>query len=361
MKYLTISNIRTLFIHLLFWVAVWFLYYYFFSYNSDDRGSVVWFSTLLVPLTASVTYFSIYFLIPEYLLLKRYGKFFLYLFYLLVFSSYIIVLIIYGSLLILKDFNASSIPPMIKNFMFILVLVYMVVGIVSTVSILNHNFKTDARNRDLQNKILAAQLQVKEQELQYLKMQIHPHFLFNTLNTVYGLALKRSHSTPDVIMKLSNLLDYILYQVSKPRVSLLDEVNHIREYVDLERIRFRDTLRVSFNDDIEDGNLEIAPMLLLPFVENAFKHGTSRDGFLMVEISISVKEGFLNFIIRNSISERHNIGKSTTPGIGLQNIKKRLDMNYAGSYQLESKADDKWYTVNLGLNFLNIEQDAANN
>jgi sensor histidine kinase YesM len=360
MKYLTIPNIRTVFIHLLFWVAVWFLYYYFFSYNSDDGGSVVWFSTLLVPLTAFVTYISIYFLIPEYLLLKRYGKFFLYLFYLLVFSSYVIVLIIYGSLLILRDFNASSIPPMIKNFMFILVLVYMVVGIVSTVSILNHNFKTDARNRDLQNKILAAQLQVKEQELQYLKMQIHPHFLFNTLNTVYGLALKRSESTPDVIMKLSNLLDYILYQVSKPRVPLLDEVNHIREYVDLERIRFRDTLRVSFNSDIEDGNLVIAPMLLLPFVENAFKHGSPRDGFLMVEMSIRVRDGVLDFNIRNSISGRQQAEKKGTPGIGLQNIRKRLDMNYTGGYRLDSKADNGWYTVNLGLNVISVEQDEAN-
>jgi sensor histidine kinase YesM len=236
----------------------------------------------------------------------------------------------------------------------------MVVGIVSTVSILNHNFKTDARNRDLQNKILAAQLQVKEQELQYLKMQIHPHFLFNTLNTVYGLALKRSESTPDVIMKLSNLLDYILYQVSKPRVPLLDEVNHIREYVDLERIRFRDTLRVSFNSDIEDGNLVIAPMLLLPFVENAFKHGSPRDGFLMVEMSIRVRDGVLDFNIRNSISGRQQAEKKGTPGIGLQNIRKRLDMNYTGGYRLDSKADNGWYTVNLGLNVISVEQDEAN-
>ncbi|MFN2379182.1 MAG: sensor histidine kinase [Bacteroidales bacterium] len=360
MNYLTFRNIRTVLIHLLFWVAVWFLYYYFFSYNSDDRGSVVWFSTLLVPLTASVTYFSVYFLIPGYLLLKRYGRFFLYLFYLLVFSSYVIVLIIYGSLLILRDFDASSIPPMIKNFMFILVLVYMVVGIVSTVSILNHNFKTDARNRDLQNRILAAQLQVKEQELQYLKMQIHPHFLFNTLNTVYGLALKGSHDTPDVIIKLSNLLDYILYQVSKPRVPLSDEVNHIREYVDLEQIRFRDSLKVGFIAETEGENLEIAPMLLLPFVENAFKHGSPHDGFLMVDISIIVKEGVLNFHIRNSITGKQSANRRGTPGIGLQNIGKRLDMNYAGSYQLESGADDKWYTVNLILDILNIQQNESN-
>ncbi len=109
-------------------------------------------------------------------------------------------------------------PPMSKNFLFILILVYLIVGVVSFVSILNHSFETASKNRELQNKILNAQLQFKEQELLYLKRQIHPHFLFNTLNTIYGLALKQSKHTPDIIMKLSNLLDYILYQVNKPKV-----------------------------------------------------------------------------------------------------------------------------------------------
>jgi len=132
-------------------------------------------------------------------------------------------------------------PPMSQNYIFILILVYLIVGIISFMSLLSHNFKTLSKNKELENKILETQLQLKDQELQYLKKQIHPHFLFNTLNTIYGFALKQSKNTPDIILKLSNLLDYILYQVNKPKVSLKEEILHVKEYIDLEKIRFQDT------------------------------------------------------------------------------------------------------------------------
>ncbi len=220
---------RTIVLHLLFWVGVWFFFYYFFSYNSSDKTYITWFSSLLLPLTMLVTYFMVYYLIPKYLLTKKYLLFALYGFYTLVFSSYIIVLVLYGCLIALLQFNISLMPPMSKNFLFILILVYLIVGVVSFITLLNKNFKTISRNKELENKILNTQLQLKEQELHYLKMQIHPHFLFNTLNTIYGFAIKQSKQTPDIILKLSNLLDYILYHVSKPRVSLKEEVMHIKE------------------------------------------------------------------------------------------------------------------------------------
>ncbi|MGW8316671.1 MAG: sensor histidine kinase [Bacteroidales bacterium] len=239
-------TVPTLLLHLLFWTGVWFLFFYFFNYNSTDRGYVIWFSSLLMPLTAAITYFTVYFLIPRYLFRKDYRRFLLFSFYMASASAYFIVLMIYGILIFYKKFDASQIPPMVKNFFTILILVYLVVGLVSFVTMLNRSFDIEKRNRDLRNKMLAAQLQMKEQELLYLKKQIHPHFLFNTINTIYGFALKQSPRTPDIILKLSNLLDYILYQVDKPMVPLTEEVLHIREYIELEQIRFRDTLNVDF-------------------------------------------------------------------------------------------------------------------
>ncbi len=299
----------------------------------------------------AITYFAVYFLLPHYLLKGKYGEFLLYTFYTLIASSYFIVLIIYGILIFVKKWDASNIPPMIKNFFFILILVYLTVGILSFIQILNHNFNTAKKNKELQNKILNTQLQIKEQELKYLKMQIHPHFLFNTLNTIYGFAIKQSAHTPDLILKLSNLLDYILYQVNQPRVPLKEEVMHIKEYIDLERIRFQDTLKVRFaSDDIEDG-IMIAPMLLIPFVENAFKHGSITDGFLQIDVEIKVIDDRLEFAISNTVNdEEPGNGEN---GIGLNNIKKRMDIHYRDNYKLHTEISGSRYTVNLQIFHLN--------
>lgn len=351
MKLLQKVKIKLILLHILFWIAVWFFFVYFFSFNTDDTTYIKWLSSLLLPLTIMVTYFVVYFLIPKYLLTKNYFQFALYSFYTLVFSSYLIVLIIYGCLIFLLSFNISIMPPMSKNFVFVLILVYLVVGIVSFISLLNQNFKTSSRNKELQNKILATQLQLKEQELHYLKMQIHPHFLFNTLNTIYGFALKQSKQTPEIILMLSNLLDYILYQINKPKVSLKEEVLHIKEYIELEKIRFQDTLKVLFSANKIDEKIEIAPMLLIPFIENAFKHGNIIDGFLTIEINVTVIENRLEFSIRNSVLNDNT--KTKNHGIGLENIRKRLDLHYSNSYKLKIENKDDWYSVNLSIFNLN--------
>lgn len=345
------GTIWKIILHVLFWITVWFFFYYFFSYNSTDRGYVIWFSSLLLPITIAVTYFSIYYLIPKLLFPKKYIRLALYSFYTLVASSYFIVLIIYGCLIIYKKFDAANIPPMVKNFFFILILVYLVVGLVSLITILNRSFKTEKRNKDLQNKILSAQLQFKEQELNYLKKQIHPHFLFNTLNTIYGLALKQSKHTPEIILKLSNLLDYILYQVEKPRVSLREEVLHIKEYIELEKIRFQDTLTVEFNASDIHEEIQIAPMLLIPFVENAFKHGHMAEGYLRIRIDIMVENLMLDFNIRNSVAAQKT--DESDNGIGLENFRKRLDLNYKDNYRLEKSITDGWYIASLNIPDLN--------
>lgn len=245
---------------------------------------------------------------------------------------------------------------MSKNFFFILILVYLVVGVVNFISLLNNNFKTISRNKELQNKILNTQLQLREQELNYLKHQIHPHFLFNTLNTIYGFALKQSVQTPEIILKLSNLLDYILYQVNKPKVSLKEEVLHIKEYVELEKIRFQDTLKVIFvSSDISD-SIQIAPMLLIPFVENAFKHGNIINGFLSIEINVKVIESQLDFSVSNTMLKENQ--QKNINGIGLENIQKRLELNYPDNSNLINNTENDRYVVKLSIFNLNAIQNA---
>ncbi len=347
-KFPGIKILGTIVSHFVFWFIVWLFYRYFFSYNSGNPAYVTWFSTLLLPLTIGVTYFMVYNLIPRYLLKKEYYKFGLYSFYLFVFTSYFIALIIYGCLVFILDMEIDRMPPMSKNFLFILILIFMVVGMVSTITILSHNSHIISRNKELQNKILAAQLELKEQELQYLKSQIHPHFLFNTLNTIYGLAIAQSKQTPELILRLSNLLDYILYQVNKPRVRLCEEVQHITEYLELEKVRFNDTLKVSFKKDHISEDIEIAPMLLIPLVENAFKHGSPVKGILTVDMILGIEDHKLTYTVRNSYRGTEN----STGGLGLENIHKRLDLHYPGNYLLVIDPGMDIFSVTLTINDL---------
>lgn len=303
-----------------------------------------------MPVTILISYFFIYYLIPEYLKAKKYGLFILYSSYTFILSVFAIIISILYGLLYTEELKPENTSPLTKTLPFIILGVFFVVLIMITLHLTLLNYKSIVNNENLSNKILNAQLQLKEQELKLLKMQIHPHFLFNALNTIYGLALKSSENTPEIILKLSNLLDYILYQVNKPKVRLIDEVTHIREYMELEKIRFRDTLEVVFKADQIVEDVEIAPMILIPFVENAFKHGQSNQGIFKIFINITFIEGTLNFGIKNTVDPK--IPEQHTEGIGLINIQKRLSILYKDNYTLHMDRTLEWYTVNLTINQL---------
>lgn len=332
--------------HILFWSVVLLFFTYFFSAGSSNFKDTLMFSMFLMPTTIATTYVSIYKLIPEYLLTKRYLRFGVYTFYTLVISMYLIMISIFFSLIYLSNFEFEQMNPITRNIILVTSSVYLVVILVSAFKLLQLNLKSNKKTAVLESKILETQLKLKEQELNYLKMQIHPHFLFNTLNTMYGSALKKADETPDMILKLSNLLDYLLYQVDKPFVSLEDEIHHIEDYISLEKMRFNETLNVSFFKDIHSNAISIAPMLFIPFVENSFKHGTLKDGVLNIDLSIEATSEMINFKISNSSLNTQNKNE----GIGLQNIKKRLELLYSNQYQLDISQKQSKFTVNLQLN-----------
>ena len=347
MDLLKFNQTRIFASHTLLWVGVWFFFVYFFSYNSTNSLYVTWFSSILLPLTMLTTYTTAYYLVPKYLLQQRYLLFSLYAIYVLIFTAFLATVTMIGSFIFLSNLRVAETPPMSRNLIFIMILIYLVVGLVSFVHILKHNFNILTQNKALENKILDTQLHIKQQELHYLKKQIHPHFLFNTLNTIYGFALRQSRQTPDIILKLSNLLDYILYQVQEKEVSLEDELKHIEEYLSLEEIRFQDTLEVSVTKQYNNPSITIPPMLFLPFVENAFKHGAILDGKLRILIDLKADDHELCFKIKNTFL---NALPSETPqGIGLPNIQKRLDLLFGKNYTLKVDTQDSWYSVELNL------------
>lgn len=335
--------------HMVFWTAVLLFFTYFFGYGSDIEGFGLSFALFLLPITIAITYVSIYNLIPNFLLKKRYTKFILYSIYTIIISAYLISISIFYGLIYLSEAKFSQMSITSKNVIFILVGVYLVVLMVSVFKLLRLQVKATETSSALEQKILATQLKLKEQELQYLKMQIQPHFLFNTLNTMYGFALKKADETPEMILKLSNLLDYLLYQVDKPFVMLSEEIKHLEDYLELENMRFRDTLSIQFEKDIDNENLQVAPMLFLPFVENSFKHGSIIDGKLKIQINLKTKDNTIYFSVENSANDTAN----HHGGIGLTNIKKRLNLLYKNNHDLQIEQHPNAFKIDLTLHIKN--------
>lgn len=332
-------------LHLFFWLAVLAFYTFLFGADNDNFNDTLLFSLFLMPVTIAVSYVCIYKLIPDYLIQKQYFQFSIYSIYTFIISAYLVMLSIFFSLIYISKFDYNLMPAATKNILFVITAVYMVTFVVSGFKLLKLNLKNTEQNNKLKTKILNTQLKLKEQELNYLKMQIHPHFLFNTLNTMYGFALKKADETPEMILKLSNLLDYLLYQADKPFVLLSEEINHIEDYIALENMRFNDTLNINFDKIYNTETKTIAPMLLLPFVENSFKHGTLINGVLNVNMTLESDTDKIIFVITNSYKKQ----AKTAKGIGLENIKKRLDLLYPKQHSLTINKTNELYKVELIL------------
>lgn len=195
-----------------------------------------------------------------------------------------------------------------------------------------------------------------EAELQLLKAQIHPHFLFNTLNNIYSFSLESSPKTPEMILKLSSLLSYMLYDCKADEVLLEKEIEIMKNYIALEKERYANRLEVSINTEGDIKDKYISPLLLLPFLENAFKHGTSEQlEKPWLSIDIAVKQNMLRCKIVNSKNEMVLPGGK---GIGINNVQKRLQYLYHEKYDLKLNDEGDFFVVSLVIE-LNNRTSAA--
>jgi hypothetical protein len=198
-----------------------------------------------------------------------------------------------------------------------------------------------------QRDFLVAEKEKTTAELKLLKAQIHPHFLFNTLNNIYSFSLKGSSKTPEMIARLSSLLSYILYDCKNNEVLLSKEIEVMKNYIDLEKERYGNRLEISVNIEGDIEGKFIAPLLLLPFIENAFKHGTSEQlGKSWLSMDLSVKQNVLQCKIVNSKNESSSFG---TKGIGIENVQKRLSYLYNNGHELKLNDEGNFFVVSLRL------------
>jgi two-component system LytT family sensor kinase len=339
------KNYKAIAIHLLFWLC-------FIVYNLIDAGWTEWDSwvfsippslaTDLVVIVPMV-YMNIYLLMPALYGKRKYAAY----------VGCFAILLIAGGLakrffafsiwLPLERFdNPASTQPgnywiaarIIKN----IAKTFPVIAATMLLQLINNAYRQEKRLRDIEKEKFDA-------EIGLLKAQINPHFFFNTLNSLYFLTMENSPKSPKLVMHLSKLMRYMLYETGGNKVLLTDELAHLENYIGIEQTRFDDRLEMSFQCTGEIEGQWIAPLLLLPFVENAFKHGIENNGgWVTIDLKVSEKRLYLK--VENSFTEPKG---QPLQGLGLKNVKRRLALLYPSHYQLGVTQDDNIYQVDLKI------------
>jgi len=355
--------------HLLFWMA-WCMYY-IISFMIPTHWIPAWdlngpmphvekygiglaslrillSGTLTTIVHAALVYGILYFILPRYLLKTKNwiittGLLVLYVcliafvnYFNFVFSFYLSTRTTYFDSMPTMDF---IIPVWIRH---ILINYPTIVGLALAIKLLKNWYLKQQETVQLAREKINA-------ELQLLKAQVHPHFLFNTLNNIYSFILNGSPRAPEMIKKLSTLLNYILNECDRPLVPLSKELSLIRDYMELERIRYGDKLSMNMHIQGSASGKMISPLLLIPFVENSFKHGTSRMlTHPWVNLDIAIDDKSLNFKISNNKPEQRTelVNKK---GIGLNNVKKRLQLLYPGNHSLFITENEMSYDVTMKI------------
>lgn len=288
-------------------------------------------STLLVPLF----YANAYWLIPRLL----YGKKPLY--FLLVTAAVFLVLVGWDVVL-LKSFDSTAVFDAGYQIPFNLPIFVFIIIASITFHVTRERMLVKERFKEHQTIHL-------QTELSFLRSQISPHFMFNVLNNMVALARKKSDLLEPSLIKLSRLLRYMLYETNESSVPLEREVEYLQSYIDLQKQRFGKSLTIKTYFDLKDINYRIEPMLLIPFVENAFKHGTVIiDSF--ISISLTQQGSALTFNVQNHFEDNLSVHKDKTSGIGLSNVKRRLNLLYQDRHTLELNKENGLFTAYLTIN-----------
>ena len=327
-------------IHFLVWIMLLLGLTFPLKNESDYLSSFVEISVDAI-FYLFIIYFNIFYLFPKYLKGQTLGKYAIYL----VISVILITPVKGLAFYILNLADEDSRRQVLFNLHYTFLSAFLVAGSSTVIKILYEwvIYQRDKKKLEKEN---------MQSELKFLKNQINPHFLFNTLNNIYALSLIKSEATPEVILKLSDLLRYMLYECNEPKVKLRNEISYMKNYLDLERLRQKPDVILEFKVEGEVKEQTITPLIFTPFLENAFKHGVNKVlENACVRIFLKVKKNKLKFIVENSKPEfTTNMINISQGGIGLANVKKRLEMLYSDNYSLEIENTMTYYKIELTLN-----------
>ncbi|MBK8503550.1 MAG: histidine kinase [Saprospiraceae bacterium] len=334
---------KELSIHLMFWVLYVVSEYFANLMHMQPEQTLRFFQSTLLSLPALMlaTYFLAWYVVPRFLNSERWWGFVLWTLAVAVFVFF--ARIKWAELVnYLESDRYFRMPAhkMLKN----IIRDYSIIALAVCIYIIGDYRK----NQKLNEQLIKAKA---EAEIKLLKGQLHPHFLFNSLNNIYSLALMKSDLTAESILKLTELLDYLVYRANMNKVSLSKEVDLLQNYISLEQLRYGKNLKIESMIEVQADNIQVAPLILLPFAENCFKHGgVGGEGLFRIKIDLRADHDSLVFIIENS-KRKSSIEEKSAGGVGLDNIRRRLTLLYLGRHSLTINNLPDQYQVRLEIDF----------
>lgn len=335
---------RVVLLHLSFWCV--YLSFFLYQISSYRRGRELDWERVITIAAIQVVFASIISYVNYFILLPRFLKkrnVWLYLLEFIVPFGIIMFARVYSERYLIDGFSGNE--EYLYRTRFLVQVITTNLFIVIFVAMLRFALEWlefETKKKEVENERLMA-------ELNFLKAQINPHFLFNTLNNLYYLAYSKSDNTTEVIAKLSQMMRYMIYDSNHPKVQLSKEIEYMQSYISLERLRLNDQIPIKLEISGNTENVWITPLIFITFLENAFKHGVSNSNpKAWVNISILLTGKECVYIVENSkVAEQMETGEKS--GIGLQNVKRRLELSYPEKHQLVTTETADKYLVKLNL------------
>ena len=333
--------------HIIFWLL--YVTSEFFANHVHMMPGHEWrfFQSIFLTLPALLlpTYFIALWVVPRYLVTNKWPQFILWIMAIAVFVFFMrIKWAEWINYLESGRYFKMPVDKMLKN----IIRDYAIIALAVCIYIIGDYRRKQKHNEQLYRA-------KAEAEIKLLKGQLHPHFLFNSLNNIYSLALSKSDQTADSILKLTELLEYLVYKANMDRVPLAKEVELLQHYMDLEKLRYGDKLKIEEDISLHQESVQVAPLILLPFAENCFKHGgPGPDGIFLIRIQLHADDRKLTFKVANSKRKKKE-NENNNGGIGLENIRHRLALLYPNRHRLVIRDEANTFHVELNITLRNEE------
>ncbi len=336
---------------IMYWLIASLFMFFVFSNRHYDIDMRLNLSILLMIISYINTRITNNILIPKFLFIGKRGLFLYLLFFLLILSLWLISI----ALSLITLYSSIALPnmilPSLEDVIILLTGTYLISLLSSVFYFTKESYQSKEEKLTIEKQKNTLELKFKEVQLQLLKEQIHPHFIFNMMNNLYALVNVDTELSREVIIRLADLLDYMLYECNTEKVELSNEIKFINNYIELEKIRHDENFNVKTDFPKNVSGVKVAPLILFPFVENAFKHGLKQTSNDFIDMKLTMASLQVQFNIKNNIHHTTSTmtGAQKSKGIGLKNVRERLDLIYQNKYELEISTNNDIFEANLKI------------